>query len=187
MSSIPELLKLCFQDSYVGNNLWHAPPFSCTLPFCLGGKKIGQQSFSECLYKLSQMQPFVFQLVRCRCCEDYFRCGAAGGETSHSIAPKHVVLTSTATFFSLEHFVSRKLESSSFILIHLFGSEACCFTSFLTEAIPRRRVWDERACMCVLAWLTRWECLALSAALPSVLCVCVCCLISVCQTGCVSE
>lgn len=37
------------------------------------------------------MQPFVFELVCRQCCEDYFRCGAAWGGTSHSIAPQHVV------------------------------------------------------------------------------------------------
>ena len=81
--------------------------------------------------------------------------------------------------FSLKHFVSRNCNcpvysASPFRLRSLFHEP-------LTEQIPRHRVWDEQVCMCVLAWLTRWECLAVF--LPSNICVCVC----VCQTGCVSE
>lgn len=72
------------------------------------------------------------------------------------------------------------------ILIHLVGSEACYFTSFwLKRSQGAGFGMSVRACV-HFVWLTRWECLALfPRPCPQSPCmvVCVCGLISVCQTG----
>lgn len=125
------------------------------------------------VFQTSQMQPFVFQLVCCQCCEDYFRCGAAWGNLSfhRTTACRYNLAT-----FSLQAFC---LLETGVCSNSPFGSGACYFTGLWLKMIPRRRVWDERACMCVLAWLTRWECLALFLRPCPQSCVWVCCLISV--------
>lgn len=166
------------QTVSLGHCVWHTAPFTSTLAFCVWGRNkwvsSPRGSISANFTNAAICVPTCPLAVIVR----RIISGVELREGDLSFHRTHVVKTSVATFFSLNVETGKCPVCSN----SPFGFGACCFTGFLTEAIPRRRVWDERACMCVLAWLTRWECLALflRPCPQSRVCECVCAQSNIC-------